>query len=238
LQKLCLLTLNPAVLAKWNFLDEATNSTTQQINRQKSARNLVVQQFDASQPMGVFFDPVRREVHKANLTQCDCHDFNFAGASPRKMFRPCMHIYRLAMELGLIEAKYLDHRARAAWAGALAEEEAKRLQGLPRDSGQWGNWATAIHRSGVQQNRQYRAYSLIHEEQDATLPASSGWLIHGYVVTLSSCECMDFFDRRLPCKHIYAAAIESNIPLPLTLADYESSKNRGLTLVFEFPEEA
>ena len=45
------------MLANWNFKDEAANSTTQQINRQKSARNLEVIEFDASEPRAVFFDP-------------------------------------------------------------------------------------------------------------------------------------------------------------------------------------
>jgi hypothetical protein len=40
----------------WNFQDEAANSTTPQINRQKSARNLEILQFDPSGPRAVFFD--------------------------------------------------------------------------------------------------------------------------------------------------------------------------------------
>jgi hypothetical protein len=45
------------MLINWNFQDEAANSTTQQINRQKSARNLEILQFDPSEPCAVFFDP-------------------------------------------------------------------------------------------------------------------------------------------------------------------------------------
>ncbi len=80
-----------------------------------------------------------------------------------------MHIYRLAIELGLVDVIYLDWRARAAWAGPLAELETKRLQRLPRDPSQWGGWAAEVHESGIQQNRQYRAYSIVREEQHSVL---------------------------------------------------------------------
>ena len=121
----------PNQIASIASSSQAANSTTPQINRRKSARNLEVLQFDPSEPRAVFFDPKRGTRHTATLTECDCSDFNLAGTNPRKTFKPCMHIYRLAIELGLLEAKYLDHRARFALAGALSHEETHRLQQLP-----------------------------------------------------------------------------------------------------------
>jgi SWIM zinc finger len=226
--------LSPTMLVNWNFQDEAVNSTTQQINRQKSARNLEILQFDPSEPRAVFFDPQRKERHTATLTQCDCIDFNFAGASPRKTFKPCMHVYRLAIELGLIEAKYLDRRARYASAGALWREETQRLQRLAPDPKQWGGWASEIHASGIQHTREYRAYFIYHVERSVRKTAE-GWLIHHYGVALDDCTCPDFLDRGLPCKHIYAAALDSEISLPFAYADYEAARSQGVELVFEFP---
>ena len=225
------------MLTNWNFKDEAANSTTPQINRQKSARNLDVVQFDPSEPRAVFFDPKRNKRHTATLTECDCTDFNFAGAAQRKSFKPCMHIYRLAIELGLIEAKYLDHRARFALAGKLAREETQRLQRLSFDTTQWGGWASEIHSSGIQRNRQYRAYAIIHEERVAIhqIDGAGAWSIHGYSVNLDRCECMDFLDRKLPCKHIYAVALASSICLPLAEGDYQTARSQGQEIVFEFP---
>jgi len=72
-----------------------------------------------------------------------------------------MHIYRLAIELGLIEAKYLDRRARHALVPTLSREETQRLQRLAADPNQWGCWASEIHASGTQLNRQYRSYSIV-----------------------------------------------------------------------------
>ena len=226
------------MLTNWDFQDEASNSATQQINRQKSARNLKVQSIDPSAPSAVFFDPGRRETHAATLAQCDCSDFNFAGSSPRKTFKPCMHIYRLAIELGLVQTIYLDARARAAWAGPLAELETQRLQRLSRDSTQWGGWAAEIHDSGIQHNRQYRAYSIVRDEPDSVQQTSDGWTIHGYAARLDSCSCMDFLARQLPCKHIYAAALSAGVSLPFDYDSFEAAKNSGITLVFEFPTSA
>ena len=215
------------MLTNWNFKDEAANSTTQQINRQKSARNLDVLQFDPSEPRAVFFDPKRGARHTATLNECDCSDFNLAGTNPRKSFKPCMHIYRLAIELGLIEAKYLDHRARFAAVGVLAQQETDRLQRLPRDLAQWGGWPCEVHTSGIQRNRRYRGYSTIRDEQAAICQAAAGWTIHGYSVALGGCGCPDFLERRLPCKHIYAAALASQIALPFSDAEYRGSKEAG-----------
>ncbi|MGD0872853.1 MAG: SWIM zinc finger family protein [Bryobacteraceae bacterium] len=226
------------MLTNWNFQDEGANSTTQQINRQKSARNLEILQFDPSEPRAVFVDPKRNNRQTATLTRCDCNDFNLAGSSPRKTFKPCMHIYRLAIELGLIEARYLDHRARFALADTLSREETQRLQRLAPDPKQWGCWAPEIHASGVQRNRQYRAYLIYHDEHGAVRETAGGWRTHDYSATLDHCECPDFLNRKLPCKHIYAAALASKISVPFTDADYEAARNRGLEIVFEFPTSA
>jgi predicted nucleic acid-binding Zn finger protein len=226
------------MLTNWNFQDEAANATTQQINRQKSARNLEILQFDASEPRAVYFDPKRNTRNTATLTECDCNDFNLAGRAPRKEFKPCMHIYRLAIELGLIRAKYLDHDARYALASRLSREEMQRLQELSPDASQWGGWAAEVHASGIQRNRQYRAYLIYCDEYDAIRSTDNGWRIHDYNVLLNHCGCMDFFDRKLQCKHIYAAAIASKIGLPFTHMDYEAAKKQGLGIVFEFPTSA
>ena len=222
------------MLINWNFQDEVANSNTQQINRQKSARNLDILEFDPSEPRAVFFDPKRNAKNTATLSACDCNDFNLAGASPRKSFKPCMHIYRLAIEMGIVEAKYSDHRARFALAAKSSRDETGRLQSLALDASQWGNWSAAIHASGIQRNRQYRAYRMYHDEHDMIQVTADGWRIHGYAVALSLCGCMDFLERKLPCKHIYCAALASNIPLPFNQADYDDARSRGLEIVFEF----
>ena len=64
-----------AIGLNWDFGDEAANSTIPLINRQKSARNLVILDFDPSEPGAVFFDPRHEQTHAATLSQCDCFHF-------------------------------------------------------------------------------------------------------------------------------------------------------------------
>ena len=222
------------MLGNWNFEDEAANSTLQQVNRQKSARNLEVLQFDPSEPCAVFLDAKHATKHTATLAHCDCADFNMAGASPRKVFKPCMHIYRLAMELGLIEAKYLDHAARSgvlcAYASARAREELNGFSTSLWIPSQWGGWPSELHASGIQKNRQYRAYAIKHVEPDSVHVAQDGWIIHDYTVSFSRCDCLDFRDRKLPCKHIYAAALSASIQLPFTFAEMSMHKRTASQL--------
>jgi hypothetical protein len=237
-----------ALLQDWDFSDPSTNGTTSQVNRQKSARNLTVVSLDPSVPSGVFSGGRGHDTHAATLDECDCHDFNFVGQSPRKSFKPCMHIYRLAMELGRMEARYLDHRAlrgshgggheREHWIAEQNEAETLRLRALPRDASQWGGWNRAVHDSGVQKNRQYRAYHILDDEGPEDLLEGSVRLIHRYITRLDSCSCRDFVSRRLPCKHIYAAALTEGLDLPLTLEQYREARAKGLEVVFDFWESA
>jgi hypothetical protein len=212
------------MLDHWNFKDLAPNTSLQQINRQKSARNLQVIQFDPSGPCAIFLDVKRGSRNTASLTPCDCPDFNMSGPSPRKVFKPCMHIYRLAIELGLIDPIYSPADAQFALAPGQALEETQRLQRLVSDASQWGLWQTAVHASAVQKSRQYRAYTIKCLEPDSIRNVGGGWLIHDHLVSLSSCDCMDFRDRKLPCKHIYAAALLSGFVLPFTFTDYETAR--------------
>ena len=97
-----------AIRLQWDFGDEAVNSTTSQINRQKSARNLVILDFDPSVPRAVLFDPRRDNTHSTTLSECGCHDF-----TRLKIPKPCMHIYRLAIELGLLQIRTIDTDGRS-----------------------------------------------------------------------------------------------------------------------------
>ncbi|MDR3563523.1 MAG: 3'-5' exonuclease [Negativicutes bacterium] len=64
----------------------------------------------------------------------------------------------------------------------------------------FGGWDTPIHRKDEQVKRRQRAEGLSDSSVDHD--AKSG-VINGYDVTLEKCSCVDFRERRLPCKHIY-----------------------------------
>ena len=147
-----------------------------------------------------------------------------------------MHIYRLAIELGLLEAKYEDHRTKEAIIVQQKQEETVRLQTLNRDLGSWGGWDRLVHEADIQKNRQYRGYFILNDDANEVQKVNNGWVIHEYYVTLEACECLDFITRLLPCKHIYAAALMSGITLPLTQAEYIATKNKGLGNVFSYED--
>ena len=201
-----------AVMEKWDFCDNVENSIGTQINRQKSARNLRVEKINKSLPEGVF--SLKGQVSTCNLTSCDCRDFNFAGRSPRKTFKPCMHIYRLAKELGLCELVHLDFAAREAQEmarlSAIEEIEAQKLRAMSKVPNLWGGWANEIHGIYFQRDRLMRGQEIIGDEREEITPLNVAGLfgVRGYRVSLQECECPDYFQRRLPCKHIYAVALK------------------------------
>jgi hypothetical protein len=50
-------------------------------------------------------------------------------------------------------------------------------------------------------------------------------MIHDYRVTLEECNCPDFQERKLPCKHIYCLAAITSISMPITYEIYSAQKN-------------
>jgi hypothetical protein len=180
------------MLEQWDFANETANGTEGLINHQKSARNLILLALDEKARTGVFLDREKKLQSTASLSACDCRDFNFVGKSPRKTFQPCKHIYRLAMELGLLEPRYLDHEAREAHrARGLAERkriEDDRLLSLGRDPTEWGSWPAMVHRSGLQLNRQYRAYFIVEDEADFVGREGTGWRVREYFVSMDPRE--------------------------------------------------
>lgn len=200
----------------WDFTDNVLNSTTQLINRQKSAMNLEILRLNKTKRKAFFFDPKNGEI-KASLASCECRDFNFSGKSHKKKFTPCMHIYRIAIELELMPVKYLDRKAQLALMSYQERklDEAKRLREIPSDPTQWGSWAEKVHSPRCQQDRQYRAYELMEEK--------SGFSYH---TGLDSCSCPDFNERGAPCKHIYYLALTKGYDLKVTREDFELEKNQ------------
>lgn len=195
------------MLADWDFSDEELNNKRDAINRRKSAQNLELLLFDQASQTAEFKDDFENVM--TSLQRCSCTDFNYVGGNPRKSFKPCKHIYRLASELGLIELKYLDFHARQQLikkeASTAAEDSLKMLKLLPRDPSQWGAWNSRVHEDYYQELRIQRGFEALQCDQFELY--EDGFIFNSYQVDLEMCTCMDFFARRIPCKHIYALAI-------------------------------
>lgn len=210
------------VVKHWNFKDDALNGTTQQVNRQKSALNLSIADFDTDHKIAYFDDDDGLNTTTPN--SCSCRDFNFVGNGRRKKFYPCKHIYRLCFELGSMTPKHFDHKMRERMAPKVSWEERVRqvlehLKGLPRDETKWGSWHSEVHEEDYQIRRQLRAFDMVHRFPADVQKAKSGF-IRDYETSLSTCTCPDFLERGVPCKHIYARAIIENHSLPVTVDDY------------------
>lgn len=76
----------------------------------------------------------------------------------------------------------------------------------------WPDWDYSIHCEKPQIDRQERANTypftfVLFEETESARFSSTSELPY-YDTTLSSCTCMDFQERHLPCKHMYRLAEE------------------------------
>lgn len=120
--------------------------------------------------------------YDTSLKTCNCGDFQY-----RKL--PCKHIYRLAVELGIIEI--IKRKPGGYDKAKLSEIKA----------------SADIDSDPEQVKRQKSAMSAkctpvdINYEDGTGVFAGSGKV--PYQTTIDSCTCRDFFVRRLPCKHIY-----------------------------------
>ncbi len=118
----------------------------------------------------------------------------------------------------------------------LKEAETRRIASLPRDPKQWGGWHREVHASGLQLNRQYRAYFICEDDRSAIGGTDGEWTIRGYHLSLDGCGCPDFTTRRVPCKHIYAAALLAGQALALPRGQYAYARRQSLTVVFTIEE--
>lgn len=125
--------------------------------------------------------------YDTSLNKCNCGDFE-----TRKL--PCKHIYRLAVELGIIE---IIKRP----SGGYDKDKVAAIKN-----------STDIDSDPEQLKRQKSAMdkkctpTIINYEQKTAIFSGSGK--KPYETTIDSCTCRDFFVRRLPCKHIYRLRYE------------------------------
>ena len=207
-------------LIDWNYHDSVNDTNLNLINFQKSALDLELINIDESRKLGEFSNERRKFKNRdlsntATLYSCDCKSFNYAGNSPKKKFVPCMHIYRLAIELGIMIPKHFKS-TKSSYTPLSEEEKTKRkaqrlaevrkMRQMPADVNQWGSWNRALHLEKAQQERIVRAIEITKHEQKKIRKNGPYWVIQEYGCSLMGCDCEDFSFRKLPCKHIYAAA--------------------------------
>ena len=90
-----------------------------------------------------------------------------------------------------------------------------RLYGRCHIIKDWSDWDYSVHCDKPQTDRQGRAITYpftfkINKRSNSARFSSTSELPY-YDTTLSSCTCMDFQERKLPCKHIYRLALELGV---------------------------
>jgi len=129
--------------------------------------------------------------YDTTLAKCDCFDFQ-----ERQL--PCKHIYRLAVELGIIEiikrSGYSGHNGYDA-------DILKEISGSE-------NVDAHPEQIKRQKSAMGAKYKPLQIDYDAKFAVFSGSGKMPYETTENSCTCRDYFVRRLPCKHIYRLRIE------------------------------
>lgn len=128
--------------------------------------------------------------YDTSLSQCTCYDFQ-----SRRL--PCKHMYRLAVELGMIEII-----RRTPGGGSTASKE---LLAEVRASEDVDSHPEQIKRMEKAKGAKMAPVSIDYMEQTATFSGSGK---KPYETTVVTCTCRDYFVRRLPCKHIYRLRME------------------------------
>ncbi len=172
------------ILKDWPEWDPSVHESQEQIIRQGRAKTYPFDfiQIDEDYCLGKFSSTSDLPFYITSLGQCDCYDF-------QRRQLPCKHIYRLAMELGVIE---LINRPSIPYT-------ADELNAI-REMDNPDTHPEQIKR--MESARKIKAEKMeLNRAQRSAIFAGSGKT--PYITTESECTCRDFILRKLPCKHIY-----------------------------------
>ena len=156
-----------------------------QISRQGRAMTDVYEDFKIykKKEAARFASTTDLPYYDTTLSSCNCFDFQ-----ERKL--PCKHIYRLAVELGLIEIISRKHN----------KEYVKNQLETIKDSADIDAHPEQVKRQKSGMSNKCTPVEINYEEKTGVFSGSGK---KPYATALDSCTCRDFYVRRLPCKHIY-----------------------------------
>lgn len=168
-------------IREWDDWEKSIHADKAQVQRQGTAMTYHFDfLIDDVNEVGTFSSTSDLPYYMTSLSRCTCYDFR-----ERKL--PCKHIYRLAVELGIIEI------IRRPSFNRTKIEEIKNSDNIDEQPEQ-------IKRIERAKEKKCAPMSIDYDAKTAIF-AGSGKM--PYETTISTCTCRDFFTRRLPCKHIY-----------------------------------
>ena len=173
-------------LKEWPDWEEAVHSDDAQISRQgRSMTYPFIFDIDFASNTARFSSTSDLPYYDTSLAQCNCYDF-------QERHLPCKHMYRLAVELGIIEIIRRN-------SGNILEEI--------KASDDIDSHPEQVKRMKNAKGAKMAPVSIDYVEQTAIFSGSGK---KPYETTVTSCTCRDYFVRRLPCKHIYRLRMELN----------------------------
>lgn len=176
------------ILHDWKEWDYSVHEMEDQISRQGKAMSYPFTfRVDRKKKTARFSSSSDLPYYETSLCSCTCHDFVTRGL-------PCKHIYRLAVELGIIE---IIRRS----PGGIDKDKIAEVRA-----------SSNIDEHPEQQKRiekaigdKCRPISIDFQNQTAFFGGSGK---RPYETTVDTCTCRDYYVRRLPCKHIYRLRME------------------------------
>lgn len=171
------------IIKAWQDWDYIIHEDEAQISRQGRAMTYPFS-FDINQKTqtAVFSSTSVMPYYDTTLHSCTCGDFE-----SRRL--PCKHIYRLAVELGIIE---IIKRPLGGYDKDIIDK-IKSSSDIDNDPEQIKRQKSAMDKKCVP--------SEINYAEGTALFYGSGK--KPYETTTQTCTCRDYFVRKLPCKHIY-----------------------------------
>ena len=175
-------------LKPWPDWDESIHADEAQISRQGRAMTYPFDfKINKRKKTGTFSSTSDLPFYTTTLNECNCYDFQ-----GRKL--PCKHIYRLAVELGIIE---IIKRA----PGGYNKEQLDNI----KNSADIDSDPEQIKRIAKAKEPKCAPQSIDYEARTGVFKGSGQ---KPYEVTETTCTCRDYFVRKLPCKHIYRLRME------------------------------
>lgn len=176
------------LLEEWPDWDNTIHADAEQISRQGRAITYPFTfKINKKFKRAKFSSTSDLPYYVTTMHDCTCYDYQYRHL-------PCKHIYRLAMELGVIE---IINRA----PGGYDKDRLSQIKELDHvDSA-----PEQIKRLEKAKDPKYTPVSIDYNFKTAVFLGSGK---KPYETTLDTCTCKDYFVRRLPCKHIYRLRLE------------------------------
>ncbi len=205
------------LLKEWSDWENSIHESEAQISRQGRA---MTYPFDFSikrkNQTAKFSSTSDLPYYNTSLSSCTCGDFE-----ERQL--PCKHIYRLAVELGIIE---IIKRKSGNWDKSKLDE-IKKSDNIDNDPEQLKRQKSAM-------TKKCNPVELDKINKTGIFKGSGK---APYITTLDSCTCRDFVVRNLPCKHIYRLRIELGESQAIAPLDNSLTREEAKAIFDELTEQ-